>query len=133
LTEHTHVDRATARKTALTVATVLFAAGSWQVYLGRPTAATIFISLAVLLTVVAFIPPLAIGFHRGWMAIAAALGYVNTRILLSIVYYLVLTPMGVWRRLTGHDPLSRRAKGQPSYWIQRTSVKQTHEGFKRAF
>ena len=133
MTETITVDRVTARKTTLTVAAVLFAAGLWQIHRARPTAATIFLSLAAVLALVAVIPPLAMGFHKGWMAIAAALGYVNTRILLSVAYYLVLTPMGVWRRLRGHDPLARRAKSEATYWIKRESVKQTAEGFKRAF
>lgn len=133
MTEHIDVSPAAARKTCLTVGTVLFALGAWQVYRGRPVAAIVFGSALTVLAVAAMIPPLAVGFHRAWMTVAAALGYVNTRILLSIAYYVVLTPMGVWRRATGHDPLARRGRSEPSYWLKRDSVKQTPEGFKRAF
>jgi hypothetical protein len=67
------------------------------------------------------------------MRFAAVLGAINTRILLTVVFYGIFTPFGVWRRLTGRDPLERRIKPQPSYWTRRTSTRQTREGFERAF
>ena len=58
-------------------------------------------------------------FQRGWMALARALGYINSRVLLPLTYYLVLTPLGFVLRLTGHDPLHRRRPPQDSYWVPR--------------
>ena len=43
-----------------------------------------------------------------WWAFAAVLGWINARVLLSIVFFLILTPVGVVWRLTGRDPLARR-------------------------
>jgi hypothetical protein len=126
------VEAATARKTALTVAIVLGLIGSWQVYRARPTATAILLGLGLLLAVVAFIPPAARGFHRGWMRIAETLGWVNTRILLTLVYYGLLTPVGVLRKYR-HDPLTRRAAPKPSYWVSRERTRQSREGFERAF
>jgi hypothetical protein len=133
LTESIAVDKGTARKTALTVAVVLAAIGAWQIYRSREVATAVFMGLAGILALVAFVPPLAILFHRGWMAVAAVLGYVNTRILLSLVFYTLLTPIGVWRRLTGHDPLMRRSGRLSTYWARREKTRQSHEGFERAF
>lgn len=44
----------------------------------------------------------------GWWRFAKALGYVNARILLTVLFGLVLTPLGLLWRLTGKDPLTRR-------------------------
>lgn len=43
-----------------------------------------------------------------WWRFAKALGYVNARILLTVLFGLVLTPLGLVWRVTGTDPLSRR-------------------------
>jgi hypothetical protein len=45
--------------------------------------------------------------HRAWMAVGHALGWVNTRILLGIVFYGIVTPMGLVMRLAGRDPMRR--------------------------
>ncbi len=45
--------------------------------------------------------------YRGWMALGAALGWINTRILLGIVFFAVVTPIGAVMRMTGRDPLRR--------------------------
>jgi hypothetical protein len=37
-----------------------------------------------------------------------ALGYVNARVILSIAFFLVLTPIGLIWRLIGRDPLVRK-------------------------
>lgn len=46
--------------------------------------------------------------NRVWMRFAEALSYVSTRIILAVVFFVVLTPIGIVRRATGWDPLGRR-------------------------
>lgn len=46
--------------------------------------------------------------HRGWMALAHALGWINTRILLGILFYGLLAPLGILKRTFAEDPLFRR-------------------------
>lgn len=45
--------------------------------------------------------------YRGWMAIGDVLGWINTRIILGLVFYGVVTPIGTYRRWRGHDPMRR--------------------------
>lgn len=62
--------------------------------------------LAVLFAVPALALPRALGpVHKVWMRIGHALGWVNTRILLTAVFYLIVTPMGLVMRAFGKDPL----------------------------
>lgn len=59
-------------------------------------------------------------YHRGWMAAVAPIGWLVSRVVLAVVYFLVITPIGMIRRLRGHDPLSLRAdQTATSYWITR--------------
>jgi hypothetical protein len=45
--------------------------------------------------------------HWAWMKIGHVLGFINTRIILGIVYYGVVTPMGVVMRILGKDSMHR--------------------------
>lgn len=45
--------------------------------------------------------------HYGWMKIGHVLGTINTRIILGIIYYGLVTPMGMVMRLLGKDPMRR--------------------------
>jgi len=62
--------------------------------------------------------------NRAWMAFAAALSWVSTRVVLAALFFLVLTPVGAWRRRRGRDPLNRRAGGRQSGFWQPYSERQ---------
>jgi hypothetical protein len=53
---------------------------------------------------------------RAWMLLAEGLSFVTTRIILAVVFFFIVTPIGVGKRLFGWDPLSRRSAGSGSYW-----------------
>jgi hypothetical protein len=125
---------AQARKSALLVAAVLLGIAAWNVYRGRTTVVLIFGALGAALVIAGlFVPPAARAFHTAWMRFAVLLGHVNSRILLTLVYYLVVTPYGIVTRLVGRDPLRRRGAGQESYWVERKATRQTREQFERLF
>ena len=46
--------------------------------------------------------------HRYWMALANALGWFNTRLVLGTLFLVLITPVGLIRRLFHPDPLGRR-------------------------
>ena len=43
-----------------------------------------------------------------WMKIGHAIGWVNTRIILGLVFYILVLPMGLIMRLFGKDPMARK-------------------------
>ena len=45
--------------------------------------------------------------YLGWMRVFYPIGWVVSHLLLAIVYYLVLTPIGLVMRLFGGDPMHR--------------------------
>ncbi len=128
------VTDAQARKTALVVSAVFFGIAAWNFYKGRATVVAVFGGLALALVGAGLlIPSLARRFHVFWMKVAAALGYVNSRVLLSLLFYLVFTPYGFVSRLFGRDPLRRRAPVSESYWTTRKVTRQSPEQFERLF
>lgn len=54
--------------------------------------------------------------NKVWMALAEALAFVSTRVILAFVFFVVMTPIGFAKRLFGWDPLHRRAAPSESYW-----------------
>ena len=128
------VTDAQARKSALLVAGVLLGIAAWNLYRGRTTVVLVFASVGAALIVAGLlVPPAARAFHTAWMRFAALLGHVNSRVLLTLVYYLVVTPYGVVTRLVGRDPLRRRGAAQQSHWVERKTTRQAREGFERLF
>jgi hypothetical protein len=78
-------------------------------------------------------PAVARRFHVFWMKVAAVLGYVNSRVLLTLMYYGVFAPYGLVSRLAGRDPLRRRGAKRESYWTERKTTRQAKEQFERLF
>lgn len=80
------------------------------------------IGLAFLVT--ALLAPGWLGPVRAWwMTLAAVLGRINARILMTLVFAIIVVPMGLLLRLLGRQPIPLAAKeGAGSYWHRR------HEG-----
>lgn len=133
-THDARVTDAQARKTVVLVSSVLLAIAAWNIYRGRIVPVVIFGVVGVTLLLAGLLMTRAArAFHTVWMRLASALGYVNSRVLLTLMYYLALAPYGLVSRLAGRDPLRRRGKRSESYWTKRKQTRQTREQFERLF
>lgn len=90
----------------------------WWLYREKFVSVTSWIlTLGLALVVLGLIYPRALVYpNRAWMALAEVLAFISTRIILGVVFFLIVTPIGVIKRLLGWDPLNRRAVPKPSYW-----------------
>ncbi len=66
-----------------------------------------------------FIPPAARAIEWAWFKIALALGWVNSRILLSIIYFAFLMPIAWLSRLFTKDPLALKKEKRDTLFITR--------------
>ena len=110
------------RKFWLTVGAAFAVLGAVSRWRGHELPPKVLWTLAVLLFVPGLIAPGVLGpVHRAWMSFAGALAYVNTRIILGVLFYLILTPVGFVLRLF-HDPVNRSMTKDTtgSQWIKRT-------------
>jgi hypothetical protein len=65
--------------------------------------------------------------HKGWMWIGHILGWINTRILLGIVFYGLITPIGMVFRLMGKDTMRQAISDQsPTYRVARQPRPRSH-------
>jgi hypothetical protein len=74
----------------------------------------------VLATVYYAVPPLRRPMFLGWMYAAYPIGWVVSHVLLGIIYFGILTPIGKLMAAFGYDPMERRFdRAASSYWVER--------------
>jgi saxitoxin biosynthesis operon SxtJ-like protein len=114
-------DTKSLRNFGLLVGGVFGAIGVWPVVVRHQDPRLWALAVAVGLIVPALtVPRVLAPVYRIWMTIGDALGWVNSRILLGLVFYGLVTPMGLAMRLRGRDPMRRRFEpGADSYRVLR--------------
>ncbi len=70
---------------------------------------------------------------KWWMAFAHALGWVNTRVILSVVYIVIFGIGAMVMFVLRKDPLRRKFTKQQSYWMDKEPIAHTPEHAKRQF
>lgn len=53
--------------------------------------------------------------YKGWMKIGLVLGWLNSRLILGLIFLIILQPIALIMRLFSHDPLKIRTKNKYSY------------------
>jgi len=87
------------------------------------------------LAALAWIVPVALlPVYRAWMLLAQGLLWINTRILLGLVFFLMVTPLGLLMRLFGRDPMERRFdRRAATYWSKREPLPKDPARFRRQY
>jgi hypothetical protein len=122
------------RQFALLLALLLAGLAGWLVWQSHPLAwaagAGAAAVAAGLLGV--FRPALMRVVYVGWMAAVFPIGWLVSHLLLTAIYYLVITPIGVMMRVRGYDPMQRRWDRQATtYWKPRRDVDDPKRYFKQ--
>ena len=106
------------REFGLVVGGVFVLLSGWWLYRGKfINAAYVTLPLGTLLILFGLLWPRALVLpNRAWLLLAEGLSFLTTRIILGLVFFLVMTPIGLVKRLFGWDPLDRRSARSSSYW-----------------
>lgn len=112
------------RKFGLTVGIVLALIASYLLLKKKDTyqilyaIASAFIGLGLLLPIV--LKPI----QKVWMTLAILMGWVMTRVILTITFYVIFTPIGLIARLFGKDFINKKwdVKASDSYWVKRETM-----------
>ena len=97
----------------------------------RPTGTLLAGVLGVMLGLGGLLVPGSLGpVYRAWMRLALAISKVTTPIFLGIVYFVVLTPIGLLRRALGHRALDHELQNG-GYWVVRDEPR--HSDLNRQF
>jgi len=79
-----------------------------------------------------FVPTFLKPVYAVWMRFAFVLGWVNTRIILIVMFYLIFTPIGLVMRLFRADPLERNKK-EDTYWKKKDKEAFDFKNYERRF
>ncbi len=122
------------KKTGLTVGIVLILVSLILWYLGK-TSSIYFSSVGGLFVIIAVVfPSLLRPFHIVWMILALLMGFVMSRVVLTILFYIVLTPVGIIAKIFGKKfmPLGFD-KNAESYWERRENKVKDKIDYERQF
>ena len=107
------------RKFGLQVGVAFLVLGAVMWWRGHEIPRAIFATLGIVLVVAGIIIPGYLGpVYRGWMAFGLALSKITTPIFMSIVFYGVLMPIGLLRRVFSSEKLVPSRTAQ-TFWHSR--------------
>jgi hypothetical protein len=109
------------RRFGLVIGTAFLALAALLWWRARPIGAGVLTSAGAALILAGWLVPSRLGpVRRAWMRLAVTVSRVTTPVFLALVYYLVVTPMGLIMRLIGYRPLTR-ARRPGTVWVARPS------------
>ena len=83
--------------------------------------------VAIVLIVWALVQPVSLNpVYKSWMKIGLVLGWINTRIILSIMFYAIFLPIGLVMRIFGVDLLKRKLEDTNTYRVKSTQQNKEH-------
>lgn len=107
------------RTFALTVGGVVVLFGALLAWRGRPSVGAVVAGVGAALLAAGVVVPGRLGpGYRAWMAFALALSRITTPVLMGVIYFGILTPIGLAMRLFGRRALARR-RGATTHWVDR--------------
>jgi hypothetical protein len=116
------------RSFGLTVGGIFALIGFWPLFFTGVGPRSWAVVLAACLLIPALtLPKILFWPYKGWMMVGHVLGWINTRIILGVVFYLIVTPIGAVRRWLGKDPMGRHLRPDlGSYRINRKPRPASH-------
>ncbi|MFA5335226.1 MAG: SxtJ family membrane protein [Candidatus Omnitrophota bacterium] len=88
------------------------------------------VSLLLGLTLPVALKPL----QKIWMGLGIVLGFFVSRIVLSVLFYMVIAPIGIVMRTLGKDILDERIdKKKGSYWNERAGPEKPKESYENQY
>lgn len=106
------------RKFGITMAVALGIFGSLFLWRDKPAWPYLYAAAGMFLFLGVIAPRLLAPVEWAWMKMAHYLGLVMTRVILTITFYLVVTPLAVAMKLFGRDPMNRKFDPDATtYWV----------------
>lgn len=122
------------RKFGITFGIFLGLLGGWFLWRDKEHYSYILILSVAFLLLGLVVPIVLKPVYKVWMTLAVLLGWLMTRVILSVLFYLVVTPIGLLGRLFGKDFLDLKFdRNTDSYWILRKESKFQRKNYENQF
>lgn len=121
-------DRRQLRSFGLLVGGIFATIGLWPAIARGDVIRLWALGLSIGLVLPALVMPASLrSVHRAWMALANALGWLNTKVILGAIFFGLITPMGLIMRRLRKDPLGREFQTEvETYRVRRQPRKSDH-------
>lgn len=129
------IEKKDLRQFGIILGIILLAIGSLHYFKGHFNVYPYLLGFGGMFLVAGLICPAILKpFYIVFAKVAHAIGWFNTRVILILVYYLILTPIGLVMRILRHDPLKKKQeKGLETYWVKRENTISAKESFEKQF
>ena len=124
------------RTFALIVGTFLIISSIITFFWGEAKSNSLWLTIIALLFLASGLayPKILKFIHSIWMMLAFTMGFFVSRIILTLVFYLAITPIALIFRLLGKDVLDRKINSKTdTYWKKREKNRDGLEGLERQF
>ena len=112
-TVHARLTSGEGRQFGLTLGSAFLAFAMFAWWRGRPNSAVVLGTIGLVLAIAGILisTRLAPG-ERAWMALARAISFVTTSIVMAVMYFGIITPVGLLRRLVDDNPIVRAPRAR---------------------
>ena len=127
-------DKSDFRKFGITIGLLLMILAGFLFWRGKETFGIFLVSGFVLLVLGLTIPIILKPIYCLWMVLAVILGWVMTRVILGLLFFVVITPIGMFSRRSGSKFRNLKwDKSKDTYWNYRAKKQLTNEDYERQF
>ena len=88
---------------------------------------------SILIILGGFAPLILKPFYKIWMIFAVIISWIMTRIILSVLFFSIITIIGLFTRLLGKDFLNLKSKSIESYWNLRDKEHELNQDYENQF
>ena len=129
-----NLDRALLKKFGLTMGIAFLVVTFFILFRHKYSIMPTLILSAIFFILALIAPVLLEPIYIIWMRLALVLSWINTRLILLIMFYLIFTPIGLGMRLFGVDLLDRKIdKSKNSYWKKKEKREPSISNYERQF
>lgn len=123
------------RRFGVTMAIALAVIGGLMVWRHKNYYWYVFLFSVLFLFLGLFLPGVLKPVHKLWMTLAAIMGWFMSRLILMILFYLMLTPIGFVMRILGRDVLNIEftRNSSESYWIPKRTDNAQKRNYEKQF
>jgi len=122
------------RKFGLTVGGVLIIIAAFLFYFEKSSAIYFAVIGSLLFITGIIFPQILKPLNKIWMGMAIVLGFFMSRLILTIVFYLVLTPISFIAKIVGKKfMILKFDKSAKTYWEKRTIIQKKQIDYERQF
>lgn len=126
--------KAELRNFGLTLAAGFAILGALFLWRHKPIYVYFFIAATVFVVLGLAVPAVLRPVQRLWLKLGDRLGWVMTRVIMVVMFYAVVTPIGLIARATGKDFLHLKFdKDSKTYWVRVKSQDKTREDYERQY